>query len=75
MSEATIRGMDHIGITVPDIKQATTFFGAALGAELLYESVSPGQEIDQNAQQHTLRLARGTQVSLTALETLIGISI
>ncbi len=23
MSEATIRGMDHIGITVPDIKQAT----------------------------------------------------
>lgn len=62
MSEATIRGMDHIGITVPDIKEATTFLCAALGAELLYESVSPGQEIDQDAQQHTLRLADGTQV-------------
>jgi len=31
------RGIEHIGITVPDIEQATKFFQAALNAELIYD--------------------------------------
>nr|WP_318383120.1 VOC family protein [uncultured Enterobacter sp.] len=62
MVDTSISGMDHIGITVPDIEQATTFLCDALGAELIYTSVSPGDPLDQDAQQHTLRLAPGTQV-------------
>jgi catechol-2,3-dioxygenase len=30
-----LRGIDHIGITVPDIEQASAFFVAVLGCELL----------------------------------------
>lgn len=40
MNTTSIRGIDHIGITVPDIDAATQFLIAALGAEVLYESVS-----------------------------------
>ena len=38
------RGVDHIGITVPDIEQATTFFVDVLGCELLYEREPPGDD-------------------------------
>ena len=62
MPQSSVRGMDHIGITVPDIEQATTFFCAALGAEVIYTSVAPEDELDQDAQQKTLRLTPGTQV-------------
>ncbi|MGH3107316.1 MAG: VOC family protein, partial [Rubrobacter sp.] len=31
-----LRGVDHIGITVPDMEQATSFFVDVLGCELLY---------------------------------------
>ena len=31
-----IRGMEHIGITVPDINQACDFFANILGAEVLF---------------------------------------
>jgi len=31
-------GIDHIGLTVPDIDQAVTFFAEVLGARTLYES-------------------------------------
>jgi catechol 2,3-dioxygenase-like lactoylglutathione lyase family enzyme len=36
-----LRGVDHIGITVPDIEQATAFFVDVLGCELLYEREPP----------------------------------
>ena len=32
-----LRGVDHIGITVPNMEQATAFFVDVLGCELLYE--------------------------------------
>ncbi len=59
-----IRGIDHIGMTVPDIEQATTFFRQAFGAEVIYESVSRAEKdkLDQDAQQSTLQLFPGTQV-------------
>lgn len=62
MTDNPISGMDHVGITVPDIDQATEFFCEALGAELIYTSVAPGDDLDQSAQQHTLKLVPGTQV-------------
>jgi catechol 2,3-dioxygenase-like lactoylglutathione lyase family enzyme len=36
-----LRGVDHIGITVPDMEQATAFFVGVLGCELLYEREPP----------------------------------
>lgn len=58
-----IRGIDHIGITVPDIEEATRFLSAALGAEVIYSSVSPhDKDLDNKAQQETLRLVTGTVI-------------
>ncbi|MFT7865631.1 VOC family protein, partial [Salmonella enterica subsp. enterica serovar Enteritidis] len=37
--QTTVRGIDHIGITVPDIEQATLFLEQALDARVLYRSV------------------------------------
>lgn len=36
---SSVRGIDHIGITVPDIEKATLFFERAFGAQVLYHSV------------------------------------
>lgn len=33
-------GIEHVGITVPDIEAATSFFERAFGAELVYEGLS-----------------------------------
>lgn len=38
MTTAKIRGIDHIGITVPDIDVETKFLVEALCAEIIYES-------------------------------------
>src|SRR5215208_395383 len=37
-----LRGVEHIGITVPNMEQATAFFVDVLGCELLYEREPPG---------------------------------
>lgn len=37
MARETIRGVDHIGIYVPDIDTATQFFIEAFGAQVLYD--------------------------------------
>lgn len=59
----SIRGIDHIGITVPDIEEATRFLIDALDAELIYQSVAPeDKNLDNEAQQQTLRLAPGTTI-------------
>jgi len=41
MSAPEIRGINHIGITVPDIEAAKAFLIEALGAHLLYQSFGP----------------------------------
>ena len=41
MSERTLRGVDHVGITVSDIESATAFFVDALGGEVLYQGHGP----------------------------------
>lgn len=58
-----VRGIDHIGITVPDIDQATLFFKQAFDARIIYCSVEPGgNNIDHEAQEETLRLFPGTEI-------------
>lgn len=37
------RGIDHIGITVPDIEEATQFLRDAFDAAMVYDTVSEGQ--------------------------------
>jgi catechol 2,3-dioxygenase-like lactoylglutathione lyase family enzyme len=32
-----IRAIEHVGLTVPDMEQATTFFAEAFGAQYLYD--------------------------------------
>lgn len=35
----TARGIDHVGVTVPDLDAATEFFARAFGAEVLYDTL------------------------------------
>jgi catechol 2,3-dioxygenase-like lactoylglutathione lyase family enzyme len=39
--DALVRGIDHAGVTVPSIEEATRFF-TALGAEAMYDLIVPG---------------------------------
>jgi catechol 2,3-dioxygenase-like lactoylglutathione lyase family enzyme len=34
-----IRAVEHIGLTVPDLEQATTFFAEAFGAQKIYDMI------------------------------------
>jgi catechol 2,3-dioxygenase-like lactoylglutathione lyase family enzyme len=63
------RGVEHVGLTVPDIEQATAFFAAALGAETIYDligkdddAVGPGLDgmlgVDPKARITALRMLR-----------------
>ncbi len=68
-----IRGIDHIGITVPDIESATTYFVAAFGAEVVYEVLTTdnpplgGTEIEA-----TVGITSGTTVRAIRLLKLHG---
>ena len=45
-----VRGIEHVGITVPSIEEATVFFAAAFGAEVLYDMAGrPAAEFDDEA--------------------------
>lgn len=46
------RGIEHIGMTVPDIEQAERFFIKAFGAETLYSLVTKGEEPQGPADMH-----------------------
>ncbi len=37
-----VRGIEHLGITVPDVEAATDYLSRVFGAELLYDLVVPG---------------------------------
>lgn len=63
MRASPVHGMDHVGLTVPDIDQATRFFEAAFDAELIYESKKLSEEPEEGAEiEQTLNLFPGTQV-------------
>ncbi|WP_407364332.1 VOC family protein (plasmid) [Pseudomonas luteola] len=63
MSKEIIRGIDHIGITVPDIEEATRFFESAFSAELIYDSVAPSDEdVKGQEAENMLNLFPGTVI-------------
>ena len=39
-----MRGIDHVGMTVPDMEEATIFFKQAFEAEVCYDVQRPEQE-------------------------------
>lgn len=62
-----IRAIEHIGITVPDLEQATDFFVDAFGAEKIYDmldeplagsAVEAGLGIPQGARIEAIRMLR-----------------
>ncbi|WP_121842608.1 VOC family protein [Streptomyces sp. S5] len=63
MRASPVHGMDHVGVTVPDIDQATRFFEDAFDAELIYESKALSDEPGEGAEtEQTLHLFPGTKV-------------
>ena len=66
-SNSNIRGVDHIGITVPDIESATRFLIEAFGAEVIYESLSRSSPEEGSEVERTLDLAAGTKISLVRM--------
>lgn len=71
MSGTLIRGMDHVGITVSDINEATRFFEQAFGAEVIYDSVAPQDDNVQGEETaKTLHLFPGTTVKAVRMMTL-----
>src|SRR3712207_7681991 len=52
-----LRGVDHVGITMPDIERATAFFVDVLGCELLYEREPPRDDSPRDrSEEHTSEL-------------------
>ena len=57
----SVRGIEHIGITVPDIEEASAFLVAALGAEPLYDMHGASADaIDEEAERRS-RAQLGTR--------------
>ena len=63
----TVRAIEHIGITVPDLEQATQFFAEAFGAEKIYDmldeplagpEVEAGLGIPSGARIEAIRMLR-----------------
>ncbi len=62
-SAAGIRGIDHVGITVPDIDAAADFLSAAFGAVALYDVQPAGAEPMQGPDvEHQLGLPQGARI-------------
>ncbi|MBN8902255.1 MAG: VOC family protein, partial [Rhodospirillales bacterium] len=41
MTASVIRGINHVGITVPDIEAAKSFLVKAFGGQVIYQSFGP----------------------------------
>ncbi|MXZ27432.1 MAG: hypothetical protein F4222_08340 [Gammaproteobacteria bacterium] len=78
-----IRGLQHVGLVVPDVSAATEFFVSGLGAEPLF-SVGPIEVDDERAERYDvkpgctlvslamLRIADGPNLELIQFETDTG---
>ena len=70
MSRARIlRGIDHIGIAVPDIEAATEFLVAAFGAETIYETLQQDGE-PQAGPEAEMKLGLAPQARIEAIRML-----
>ena len=64
MTSQPFRGMDHIGITIPDIEEATRFLVAAFDAEPIYDSVKrTDAAVEGDEPESILSLAHGTKIT------------
>lgn len=58
---STVRGMDHVGITVPDLEAASRFLMDAFGAVPLYDNIARGEAPTAGSRAEAmLLLAPGT---------------
>ena len=58
-----IRGIDHAGVTVPDIEAATRFFAEAFGAVTLYDVLpEDGPDMSGEGPEAELGLTSGTRI-------------
>ncbi len=64
---SNVRAVEHIGVTVPDLEQATTFFAEAFGAQKLYDmldeplrgpAVEKGLGVPEGAVIEVIRMLR-----------------
>lgn len=63
MDASTIRGINHLGITVPDLEEATEFLRAGLGGRVAYDGLSPEDEPRQGAEvERQLGLPEGARI-------------
>lgn len=68
MTSNTIRGIDHVGITVPDIEAATKFFEDAFGAKIISHFYKADMPPLGNAQiEEDMNLAAGTRLIATRM--------
>lgn len=58
-----VRGIEHIGITVPDMEEATIFFQKVFEAEICYDVLTPDQESQKGPQaEKKLALSPGAEI-------------
>jgi catechol 2,3-dioxygenase-like lactoylglutathione lyase family enzyme len=78
-----IRGVEHIGITVPDLEAATTFFAEAFGAEKVYDmidaplggpAIEAGLGVPEGATIEAIRMLRLGEGPNIELFTYSGVS-
>ena len=64
MEEKTIRGIDHVGVVVPDLDRATKFLEEAFGAQVIYQSLSMSDPpLEGNDIETQTSLFRGTRIT------------
>lgn len=64
-----IHGIDHVGVTVPDIEQATQFFKEVLDAEVLYDMLTK-DEPKRDSPQIQMRLGVPSKTAQRAIRML-----
>lgn len=65
-----IHGIDHIGLTVPNLEAATTFLVKALDAEVLYDTFKKSEPVKDSAFTQK-RLGIGTDMGERAIRMLV----
>jgi catechol 2,3-dioxygenase-like lactoylglutathione lyase family enzyme len=58
-AEGTVRGVDHVGITVVDISTATDFFRAAFDATVIYDLMVDGALVSDGGRFGPIEFVRG----------------
>lgn len=58
-----VRGINHVGLTVPNIDEATQFFKEAFGAKVAYDGLSYDDEPREGAEvERQLGLSKGAKI-------------